>query len=268
MPNSNPRPTARPSSSQASSSRDSTIHDRDDQSPWSRPGWIAALGFLSMIVIAGLVVIVLGSEHSDATGAAPPRAAPQPSSAPTAKPGRSCNLPVPSAAAGGTQISLAGARWLYEGASAYPVSTIYGPGRKAKEGYRYCYQHSAGGALYMAANTVALSLPSDQANAAYASYVIAKGPYHDQQLTAGGADDADPGLRMQVTGFQILEYDGTTATVDLAVHATTINESMQLSLVFDLIWQRGDWRYSAQVPQPVSVTQASDAVGYTAWGAS
>lgn len=262
-------PNSRPNARSSSATQDSSTQDSSDQNPWSRPSWIAAVGFLTMIVIAGLLVIVLAPRHSDGTAAIWPRVTAQPSRAPRANPGTSCNLPAPNMTAGeSTQVSPAGARWLYEGASAYPVSTLYGPGRTAREGYRYCYQHSAGGALYMAANTIALPLPSDRSNAAYAKYVIATGPYHDQQLNAGSANVPDPSLRMQITGFRILEYDKTTATVDLAVHATTIDESLQLSLVFDLVWQRGDWRYSTRVPQPVSVTRASGLVGYTTWGDS
>lgn len=235
-------------------------------SPWSRPSWITAVGFLALIAVAGLLVIVLAPRHSDTTAVASARTA-APSTAPARKQESRCNLPAAGdPRADNTAVRLAGTRWLYEGANGYPVSTIYGPGRTAPEGYRYCYQHSAGGALFMAANTVAVSPPTDQANAAYANYLIATGPYHDQQLNADGADDPDPSLRMKITGFRILEYDGATATIDLAVHTTTIDQSMELSLVFDLVWQRGDWRYSADVPQPMSVTQLSDAVGYTSWG--
>lgn len=242
---------------------------QDSLSPWSRPSWIAAAGFLALIVIAGLLVIVLTPRHRDTTAVVSSRVTDAPSAPRTTQQESPCNLPAANEdRADNTTVSLTRTRWLYEGASSYPVSTIYGPGRTATEGYRYCYQHSAGGALFMAANTIALSLPSDQANAAYAKYLIATGPYHDQQLNADAADDPDPSLRMKITGFRILEYDGATATIDLAVHTTTIDQSMDLSLVFDLVWQRGDWRYSAQVPQPLSVTQLSDAVGYTSWGDS
>lgn len=243
----------------------------DDKTPWSRPGWIASVGFLALIVVVGLLVIVLAPRHDDARAARPTEVAAAPSAAPTPTARSGCDLPPATddaSMAGKATIRLTGTRWLYEGASSYPVSATYGPARRAPEGYRYCYQHSAGGALFMAANTVALSLPGDQASAAYAGYIIGTGPYHDQQLTAGGAEDPDPSLRMMITGYRILEYDGTTATIELAVHTTTIDQSMELSLVFDLVWQRGDWRYSADVPEPLSVTQASGTVGYTSWGDS
>lgn len=149
---------------------------------------------------------------------------------------------------------------------AYPTSSVYGPGRTSEQGFRYCFQDSAGGALFAAANSLAFDNANPSEARAWSEYMLAEGPYRQQRLSDDYVQN-DPNIRLQIIGYRILSYTDNRALIDIAARASTPEETMIISCVSDLVWQRGDWRFSTAVPDPVNVVRVGDITGYAAWSA-
>lgn len=156
------------------------------------------------------------------------------------------------------------AAWKYDGVVGYPASSTYGPGRTDAAGFRYCYQHSAAGALFAAAGSIAFNNRSKAAARAWSRYSLAEGPYRDQLLDSTYLP-ADPAVRPATIGYRLLSYDAEHAKVDLAVRLSTDEQTMLTSVVMDLVWQRGDWRFSTDVADSVQAARLADLTGYTGW---
>lgn len=238
----------------------------ESQSPFTRPGFIAAAIVVALIVVFAIILVVV-----NATGGNP-KAAPT-STATSTSPG---NISSPGPASGdksvcglgGTELSGSvtappSASWKYEGTTAYPASSTYGPGKTDPAGFRYCFQHSPTGALFMAANAV--SQGSGSESKPWLSYVLAEGPYRSQLLNQGSPSN-NAGTRTSVAGFRVLSYDGRTASVDLAVQVATSNGTVTLSSVYSLTWVDGDWKVSTNTATPIDVAPIPNVAGYTTWG--
>lgn len=244
-------------------------HDDDqERSPFLRPGWIASAAVLAAVLVMGLVAAVYSATRAD------PAPAPSVASSP-ALTGTSAPTTSPAAAAEsvcglagitteGTLATAPKATWQYQGTTAYPTSPTYGPGETKKSGVRYCFQHSPEGALFAAANAVVQgSDPS--VSEEWGQYVLGQGEYRDQLLGQLGSTSTSEGRRMNIVGFRILSYDGSSARVDLAIRASAKAEAVALSGVYELVWQDGDWKISADVPAPLDVSSVPDLAGYVAW---
>ena len=70
---------------------------------------------------------------------------------------------------------------------------------------------------------------------------------------------------MSIVGFRLLHYDGETARVDLAARASSQGQTVTVSGVYELIWQDGDWKISADVAEPLNVATIPDLAGYIPW---
>lgn len=258
--------------------------DQAKSDRWSKPGFVIAAGLLGVVLLLGLVVIVRSTgDHGDtATAARTPQPAPAPDrarstteaestravdTAPSEQQSTSgasvCGLP--DALVDSAEFSAPEADWKYDGAAAYPTGRAYGPGRTSPAGFRYCFQHSARGALFSAAGSMAFNNTGREASRSWSRYMQAVGPYRDRQLD-GTYVPADPSVRTQTIGYRMLSYDGVHAKIDLAVRVSTPQRSVTTSVMFDLIWQRGDWRFSSDIPESVQAARLVDLSGYTSWG--
>lgn len=243
--------------------------DNEQQSPFTRPGFVAAAVIIALIVVLGLVIVIVNINRADPDPAPPSTPPTQPTTAPTSD---------PSAVVGGESVcGLTGevlegrltaappAEWTYRGTVAAPTSTEFGPGATHDPGFAYCFQHSPEGALFAASN--ALATATDEAlTTDWIDYFLAPGPYRDQLLQEGGGSSSSSPARLRLAGFRLLQYDGVSARVDLAVKASANNSDLTLSMIYNLVWSDGDWKLSAQSESPLDVATIPDTAGYIAFG--
>lgn len=242
--------------------------EENEQSPFSRPGFIVAAVVVAALVIAGVVVGVNVATRDDGDDTAQPGPS---TSAPT-------NAPSPEASEDGASVcDLPGTKmegkltnapsvdeWVFQGTTAYPSSSEYGPAATDEAGgFKYCFQQSPEGAAYAAA--YALAVGSDQTVApAWLEYFTAPGPYRDSFLEPS-TSSSDTSARLRIEGFRLLSYDGTTARVDLAILASAQNQTINASFVYNLVWSEGDWKIDTSNPEPGDFSTIPDFSGYIAW---
>lgn len=244
--------------------------DDNEQNPFTRPGFIAAAVLVALVVVLGIVIAIVNATRSDDPDPTPEPSSPSPttSAAPTSEPshvaGGASVCGLEGEELSGTLSTAPAADWAYQGTTAYPTSSEFGPGETTAGGVRYCFQHSPTGALFMAAN--AITQGSDPSiSAEWVEYVYAPGPHREHLLSAGAAQETE-GTRASIAGFRLLSYDGESARVDLAVRASTGGDTATLSAVYDLVWIDGDWKVSTDTAQPLDVAAVPDIAGYVAWG--
>ncbi|WP_250447715.1 hypothetical protein [Actinotalea sp. C106] len=251
-----------------------TTDSNDQPSPFARPGFIAAAVVVTLIIVAGIILAITNATSADTD----PGPAPQTDAATTTP------VPTPTEEPAGTTTEasicdLGGAEtgtarlttapdvdaWEYQGTTAYPTSQTFGPGAtNDTAGYRYCFQRTPEGALLAA--TYALAVGSDQAVVPqWIEYFTAPGPYRDQFLEQPPADRDSSSVRMRVAGFRLLSYEGDAASVDLAFVASTQGQTINASLVYDLVWSDGDWKIDTSSPEPGSFSTIPDLAGYVPW---
>ncbi|GMA33656.1 hypothetical protein [Litorihabitans aurantiacus] len=245
--------------------------ENDQQSPWTRPGWIISAVICGVLLVMGIVLTVTFLTRDDDTPA------------PTGQPGTPTpGVPAPPAdpdaesICGLSGVELDGdlpdapdAEWAYVGTAAYPTSAEYGPGLNEGE-MRTCYQHTPTGALFMVAN---LAVGPSDLNAAteWFDYAVSPGPFKDDLLAANeqaAPETPDPsGTRFAIRGFRLLDYSGQTARVDLGVAYTVSGQETYMSMVYELVWHEGDWRLSGETATAFDAAQIPNLNGYTPWGA-
>lgn len=244
--------------------------DNEEQSPFTRRGFVAATVVVAVIVVLGLVIVIVNMTRDDpdptptsSTSAEPTTAAPT-SEPPEAVGGASvCGLP--GEVLEGTLTAAPAAEWEYQGTTAYPTSSEFGPGDTSAGGVRFCFERSPEGALFAAANSLVQGSDPSIAEE-WLQYIVAEGPFRDQLLADVGSGTTGEGTRLAIVGFRVLAYDGETARIDLAVRGTSQGQTITLSGVYELVWQEGDWKISADVAQPLNMATIPDTAGYIAWG--
>jgi len=246
--------------------RNSTA-EQDGGTPFTRPGFVVAAVLVVVLGLLGVIAAVRIGRSDDAS--TPPATSTTPVPTPaltgaTADPSASvCGLA--GSVGTGTLTAAPAAAWEYQGTTAYPTSPQFGPGQSAPKGYRFCFQHSPEGAAVMAAN--ALAQGSDpEVGARWAEYALGEGRYRDQLLTEIGTVTGAPDTRIKIAGVRVLSYDGTSARVDLATRVSSQNQNLVLSAVYELVWQSGDWKVSADVQRPLDTATIPDLSGYLPWG--
>lgn len=245
-----------------------TTDNEDHGSPFARPAFIGAAVLVLIIVLLG-VVLAVRVARSDDTVTPPPistalQTTSESASSPAADPVASvCGLPATTAS--GPLTAPPAVTWTYQGTIAYPKSPEFGPGKTAPEGYRYCFQRSPAGALVMAANATAQG-SDPQLGTTWSKYVLAQGPYREELEGKAGTATGAEGTRLKLAGFRVLDYTDTNARVDLAFQVSAQNQTLLLSAVYELVWQDGDWKMSADVQRPLDTATIPDLTGYTPWG--
>lgn len=244
--------------------------EENEQSPWTRPGFIAAAVVIALIVVAGVIVTVLnlnrdGSDPAPTSTSQPTDAAPSPE--PTGDEGGASVCGLDGVELSGRLSTAPAAEWAYQDTVAYPTSPELGPGETSPEGVRYCFQHSPQGALFAATNATVQG--ADPATVGpWLDYFLASGPNRDAVLAEGGSNSGTQGVRVEVAGFRLLSYDGKTASVDIAVRGSSQGQSVTLSMIYSLVWENGDWKLTVSNPAaPINVAVIPDLAGYITWGA-
>lgn len=242
--------------------------DEDERSPFTRPGFIASALVVALVVVLGIVIAIVNATRNDDPGATATAGSSTSSAAATTATAAAESASVCGLAGEvltGTLTTAPEATWEYEGTTAYPTSATYGPGKTDPAGFRYCYQHSPTGALFMAANAVALG-SDESVKAAWGDYVLGAGKFHEQLLAQKGSTTTTAGTRIAIGGFRILNYTGESASVDLALTYSSATGNVTVSGVYALVWQDGDWKLSADTMTPLDVAPIPNVAGYIAWG--
>ncbi len=244
--------------------------DNEQQSPFTRPGFVAATVVIALIVVLGLVIVIVNMNRDDPDPAPTTSTSVEPTSAaPTSEPpeavGGASVCGLPGEVLEGTLTTAPAAEWEYQGTTAYPTSSEFGPGDTSAGGVRFCFERSPEGALFAAANSLVQGSDPSIAEE-WLQYIVAEGPFRDQLLADVGSGTTGEGTRLAIVGFRVLAYDGETARIDLAVRGTSQGQTITLSGVYELVWQEGDWKISADVAQPLNMATIPDTAGYIAWG--
>jgi hypothetical protein len=216
-----------------------------------RLGTIAVGLFVTALLISAAVFIFVPRPDAQHPGAPPARAATG---------GSVCGLPAGDQAVPTT--TPADTTWQLIGTMAAPTAPHLGPGRFGA-GLPYCYAHSPMGALYAAANFVAvLTDPSLRLPAA--KYLTAAGPGRDELIRQSTGPGGPGSSDMQLAGFVVApNYTADTASVDLAIRFGRYYVHLQVPLA----WQAKDWK--VVIPDdghPLSgMAQIPDLTNYVPW---
>ncbi len=247
------------------------------RSPFTRPGFIAAAVVVALILVMAIALVVTnvtgkGADSAASTPATESSASTEPEE--SEKPASNGD----SSVCGLKGEVLKKARlpqrpkvdsWDYVARVAYPVSKEYGPGAEAPEGYPYCFQRSPEGALF-AASYIAAAGTGAGSTSAWAEYVTSKkSPNRAKALERLNDDEqTDTGtLRVSLVGFRLMSYDGTSATIDLAISLMDEGRTAYASLIIDLVWEDGDWKFLPKnAEDPGEFSQLPDIAGYIPWG--
>jgi len=242
--------------------------DEAPQNPFTRPGFIAATVVVAIVLVLGILVAIRTAGNDDPEP--PPTGGTEATGSATPEPSAAAAAPSVCGLDGieleGTVTAPPEAEWAYQGTLAYPTSDEYGPGAADPSGFNYCFQRSPEGALFAAANAIAQGSDVDN-NAAWLEYFVAEGPHRDELLSEPGDGTSTTGTRLRVAGFRVLAYDGTSARIDIAGEGSASGGSITFSVVYELVWQAGDWKVSAETATPPDFAVIPDLAGYLSWGA-
>lgn len=232
-----------------------TTSSSKETSLWSSPAFIWSAIAMAVIVVIAIIVALSSGGREEMLPAAQPTAA-----VPASTSDSVCGLQ-----AGDQSIPTTAApesTWVLVGKVAAPSDPEYGPGVD-DDGIASCFAQSPIGALYATAHIYAEGAHPDLSRRAVETR-IAPGPgraaaIEDFVDSAGKTD-----VSVQFAGFQILGYDGNTATVDIVARASN---GAILSFVTQLAWVDGDWYMVVQSNGQAAVPprQIEDLTGYVRW---
>jgi len=210
-----------------------------EQNPFTSRRFILAAVVVGVILLCAVVLVVgtvVGGQAKPTAGPSGP-ASSSPSQPAASEADRSmCGLP--GFEKSGTLTQAPNSKWELVGTVAAPTDPKgAGPGKVDTSGFRSCYAHTPTGALYSAANI--LALVSDRSlQREVADKLTVPGPGRDALLEQSGTSSSSP-VRYQIAGFKLNSYSGDQATVDIAVNLST---GELVSFPFALQWDDGDWK--------------------------
>ena len=200
---------------------------------------MSAIAVGAVVLAAGVFIAGVGIGHGGSSEAALPSGAtnPAPISYPVeAVQASTCGLPGLDPA--GTTLTAAPATvWTTVGTMAAPSAKGVGPGRTSGDGLRFCYAHTAAGALFAVANLWAMGTDSRLTVPVLQQQTV-PGPGRTAALAAG-TPQANTGLSAQIAGFKVTSYTGRAATVDIAFQ---LNTGQLVSFPAPVQWDGGDWK--------------------------
>lgn len=245
--------------------------DDDEGSPFARPGFLVAGVLVLVVVLLGAIVAVRVGRSNNASTPPATSTAPSASQASTGAPADPsasvCGLT--GTAGEGTVTAAPAAAWEYDDTTAYPSSPEFGPGQRASEGYRYCFQHTPTGAVFATANALAQGASSDLGKIeSWAQYFVSEGSGRSRVLAELNEPRGDnTGVRMSIVGFKVLSYDAQAARVDLALQTSGSAQTVYASAAYELAWQGGDWKLNSDAPTPFNFATVPTVAGYIPWKA-
>jgi hypothetical protein len=244
-----------------------STHSSTERSPFTKPGFIIS-AVLVVALFAAVVVIFFLPKADSTAQPTPASSAASASSAPAKSAdaaGKSvCGLP------SSTEMALGAApksKWELVGKMAAPTDPkTFGPGVTDGDGFRSCFANSPTGALYAAANMIALGSSGTQDELKLAEKILVPGPGRDAAIKAAKTRTSTAGSSetAQVSGFLLKSYSPAEADVDLAIKLP--NGALAHS-VLSLRWIAGDWKVKASDDGQVfnGVAQLSDLSGFILW---
>lgn len=249
-----------------STNTDREVRDESDteRSPWNQPWFLVSAAVIGLLV-ALLVILLVADMFSDDSEAVEVPAAEAPITGAGIEASPSvCGLDA--VADSGTVTQPPAAQWTLVATIAVPSAEGVGPGEVFPDQFRRCFARTPEGALFAAANIVGVS-GSFPLEKQVTEWYVAEGPGRAEAVAAAGThSNPDSTFRLQIAGFRVLNYTGDTATVDIAMRAST---GAFASQVYDLVWQDGDWRMrvAPDGEGPLTpVARIPDLAGYIPWG--
>jgi hypothetical protein len=239
------------------------MSDSPNQGRFSGRWFIPAAIVIALLLVLVVVLVIVNQTSSSRTPVADPTsAAPTTNTSPVPDEDKSvCGLKGYE-----TTNTLSGppsTSWKLVGSVAAPNEPKgAGPGTIASDGFRTCYAHTAKGALFAAANILAMGSDANL-GAELSDKLVVPGPGRDAAMKSSSGASTD-GPRVQIAGYRVLDYNGDGATVDIAV---TISNGDMASIPTQLRWSGGDWKVvlTDNGQPPVGSSALSNLGGYTPW---
>lgn len=249
-----------------------------EQNTFTRPSFIVSAVVVGVVAVIGAVLGINAlTENGEATN--PPPAA----AAPTAEATRDADPAAPLVPGEEESDSMCGrpgferegtvtqppadVEWTFLGVTAVPGSPSAGPGEATAAGMRHCFARTAEGALLMATNAaVQGSVP--EVSREFQEYVTAEGPGRDAALAHEPSSSTSTG-RLAIAGFRVMEYDGDTALIDIALRYSEGASVTLFSQPMNLTWEDGDWKLvvadTGDLQYPLAAIP--NLAGYVSWSA-
>lgn len=237
----------------------------DEPGMWASPKMVGSAALISIVVLVGIVLVVLGPSGAEPTPA-PVVASPLSTSAAPVKVDDPSVCGLKDVQLDGTVATAPDTTWSLVGTVAAPSVAGAGPGISKPSGFRSCYSHTPVGALLAASNYIVVASHPGSRRAALEQLLV-PGPGRDRALAPSTSDSPESNARVQVAGFRIVTCAGAQATVDVAFRVVNGDSSSYVSQVVDLMWLGGDWkiRTSDDANFLTAVRPIPDLGGYVAW---
>jgi hypothetical protein len=243
---------------------DLAVIDRQPPNPWTQPRFVLAAAVVLLLAVMGLVAALLGGGRDQATSPGPAPAG-TPATAATSRPATDsvCGLPAGSQLVPSDTLET---QWELVGTVAAPTAPrTLGPG-VVRGGLRSCFAHSPTGALYAAANILALTSDPGKRQTVI-QQLATDGSSKDRALEALATEgpQADSGTRLQIAGYAFMGYTPSQTTIDLATRVSTGPGLGHIAMA--LTWRNGDWKLALAPDGRVSAALGPipDMAGYVPW---
>lgn len=234
------------------------------RNPFTRPGFIIAAILVGGLVVAGVVVAVTTPATPDPSSPASTAGESSPVSADEGRADGDC--PAGPVELTGTVDRAPESEWAYAGTMQFPVSEVSGPHVTDPDGLLRCFSHTPEGAVFAAAS-MGVQVADPKVRVAFADRMVLH-PEVQQHLheNAEAAEPAATDIRAATLGFRLLEYDGTTAKVDIGSSVSGRGVTGYLAFTYALRWVDGDWKLDWQ-PSVIGQNSAilPNLSGYTFW---
>ncbi|GAA2148884.1 hypothetical protein [Actinomadura napierensis] len=234
-------------------------------SPFRRPGFILAAGFLTVIILLGVLVAMTRGGSGGSPGSTNPPPTGRQSGAAGGTNSAACqpadtNQQVPTTAPPGVT-------WELFQAIALPVSPNAGPLIR-KGDIRSCYAHTPTGALIAAAQISARITYSSNWRAISEQQLTnsaGKAVFLKDRATHGANPPLQAGDVAQYAGFKFITYGPDTAVISLA---NRIDSTAWIASTATVKWQGDDWKLELQSDGSPSTEgqQLASLDGYIRWG--
>jgi hypothetical protein len=239
-----------------------------ERSPFTKPGFVISAALVIALIAA--VVVIFFLPKADNTAQPAPASSPDSvSAAPTKSAGAAgksiCGLPSSTETALGTAPK---SKWELVGKMAAPTNPkTFGPGLTDGDGFRSCFAQSPTGALFAAANVIALGSSTTLDKVKLAEDFLVPGSGRDAAIAdtkAKASPTRASGGTTQFRGFLIKSFTPAEADVDVAFQLPT---GQYAHTVLSLRWVDGDWKVKASDDGQIfnAVAQLSDLSGFILW---
>lgn len=239
-------------------------------SPWRSKGFVVSAAVLAVIVLLGgyLMFSNLTNDEEQQQGqqaSNTPAANPAPPATTVKQDAQASVCGLPGSQTNASLVQAPKATWTLFGTVAVPSSPTAGPGITDPSGLRRCYAHTPEGALFAAANQIAM-MNDASLHHELARKVVVPGVGANALAASHQPSPEDDGTRMQVAGFRVVSYDGTTSTIEIA-YRDNMGRNIYPVFTWDMRWLDGDWKFRVTDQGGLLSAPAfsPDLTGYTLW---